>query len=332
MTGDAAVPLESSIHAPTSLAARRALTASLAVSIVVPLFCLILYGYLDYNRRLADANSQLLALTRVAEQHALRLFDVNADVTARTLDLLGIKSREEIREREPQLHRRLEAFVAGYPQIASLSVFGAAGDLIVSSRYSPPPAVAIADRGDFHAASPWVSRPFVSLPLYRRIDSETVLVSSVGRANDGSWSHGVVSIALRRKYLIDFYAHVVENWPGYTISLYRREGPAILATSSSDTLMSGLEHDHGFTQAIRENVLYGSFRQSGREREDDRLVEFRRVGSYPIYVAATFDLNGLLEAWWRGLAVLAAITLIPGAIVCFWTASKLVRLSTAEVK
>ena len=96
--------------------------------------------------------------------------------------------------------------------------------------------------------------------------------------------------------------------------------------------MSGLERDHGFTQAIRENVLYGSFRQSGREREDDRLVEFRRVGSYPIYVAATFDLNGLLEAWWRGLAVLAAITLIPGAIVCFWTASQLVRLSTAEVK
>ncbi|TCG05977.1 hypothetical protein BZM27_29690 [Paraburkholderia steynii] len=302
------------------------------VSIFVPLVCLILYGYLDYSRRLADANSRLIAITRAAEQHALRLFDLNSEVTARTLDLLGNKSREEIRQREPQLHRRLEAFVAGYSQIASLSVFGEAGDLIVSSRYSPPPAVSIADRGDFQPASPWVSRPFVSLPLYRRIDGETVLVSSVGRANDGSWSHGVVSIALRRKYLIDFYTRVVGNWPGYAVSLYRREGPAILASGSSDMLLGGLERDRGFAQAIRENVLYGSFRQPGREHETDQLVEFRRVGNYPIYVAGTFNLDELFEAWWRGLVVLAAITLIPGAMLSLWIALRLVRLSTDEVK
>ena len=143
---------------------------------------------------------------------------------------------------------------------------------------------------------------------------------------------GVVSIALRRKYLIDFYMYLVASLPGYTISLYRREGPAILATSASDASTSGLERDHGFMQAIRENVLYGSFRQSGRKWEHDRLVEFRRVGSYPIYVAGTVDLNGLFEAWWRGLAVLAVVTLIPVAMVCFWIASQLVRLSTVEVK
>ena len=332
MTAGVTDTFGSASHALLCRVVRRTLAVSLAVSILGPLVCLVVYARLDYGRRLADVDSILVDLSRVSEEHALRLFDLNAAIMARALELLGDRTREEIRQREPQIHRRLEAFVNGYPQIASLSVFGAAGDLIASSRYSPPPAVAIADRGDFNVASPWYSHPYISLPLYRRIDGETVLVSSVGRASDGNWSLGIVSVALRRKYLIDFYTRVVGSRPGYTVSLYRREGAAVLASSSPDSRPDGLGHNPDFTQALRENVVYGSFRQEERGPGRNLLVSFRRVGDYPVYVVSSFDLDELRRAWLRGLAVLSFVTLIPGVIVCTWMSILLVRLRANEAQ
>ena len=330
MTVDVINPSAYAARRSPFLAARRALTLSLFASVLVPLTCLVVHGYLDYDRRLADINTRLLLLSRVAQEHALKMLDMNAALVARTMDLLGNKTRDEIRQREPQIHRRLEAMVAGYPQIASLSVFGQAGDLIASSRYSPPPAAAIADRGGFHASSPWYPYPYISLPQYRRIDGETVLVSSVARASDGSWREGVISVALRRKYLIDFYAHIIADKPGYIVSLYRREGAALLASSSPDALTGGLEHDGDFTQALRENVIYGGFVQNGSGRGDNAQVSFRRVGEYPVYVACTFDFAELRSSWWRSIVIFAAITLIPGAALATWISVSLLRLRAYE--
>ncbi|OUL70034.1 hypothetical protein [Paraburkholderia hospita] len=311
---------------------RRALAVSLAASILVPLACVIAYGGLDYGRRVADANSRLLVLSRVAQENASRVFDLNAVLTARTLDLLGNATREEIRQREPEIHRQLAAFLDGLPQVASLSVFGPGGDLIASSRYSPPPAVAITDRGGFGSSPYSSSHPYISLPLYRRIDGETVLVSSVERASNGDGHLGIISVALRRKYLVDLYSTFLDNDPAYTVSLYRREGAAMLASSSSNIPWGGLEHNRNFAQAIKENVLFGNFTQEGGGRGDDMLVSFRRVGDYPVYVASTFDLDDLRGAWWRDLIVIAITVLIPSAMSCAWILRLLVRLRPDEAE
>ncbi|EIM94737.1 hypothetical protein SB861_47515 [Paraburkholderia sp. SIMBA_049] len=312
--------------------ARQALTVSLVASILLPLICLCIFGSLDYNRRIANVDSALSKLSIAAQEHALRIFDLNAALTARTMDFLGNQTRDEIRQREPQIHRSLEAISSDYPQVASLSVFGPAGDLIASSRYSPPPAIAIADRDDFRSASHWRPHPYISLPLYRRIDGETVLATSIGRANEKGDSLGVISIALRRRYFIDFYSDLVDDDPGYAVGLYRREGAAILASSSPDAALGRLEHNREFRQAVRENVMYGSFTQPGNGQSDNLLVEFRRVGEYPVYVACTFALDELRGAWWRSLIVLAAGTLIPGAMICAWISFALIRLRADEAE
>lgn len=324
-------PIESALSARPFRASRRVLIATLAASTFVPVICLGVYGYLDYEQRLANANSALTRLSRVAQEQASRILDLNVAMAARTMDVLGYDTRDEIRQHEPLVHRRLEAISADYPQVASLSVFGPAGDLLASSRYSPPPAVAIADRDDFRSAAHWRLHPYLSLPLYRRVDGETILATSIGRSSREGDSLGVISIALRRDYLTDFYENILDDDPGYSVGMYRREGPAMLASSSSDGHLTDLAGSNEFRQAIRENVLYGNFVEGGRGQSKNLLVDFRRVGDYPVYVASAFDVNELFVAWWRRMIVLAAATIIPCALVCTWALFSILRLRTDEL-
>ncbi len=50
---------------------------------------------------------------------------------------------------------------------------------------------------------------------------------------------------------------------------------------------------------------------------DEKLAAFRRVGDYPIYVAAGFSIRDVRIAWWRRDVSIAAIELIP--CIAVWT-------------
>lgn len=102
--------------------------------------------------------------------------------------------------------------------------------------------------------------------------------------------------------------------PGCTVSMYRREGAALLATSSLGVVTVRLDHNREFLQAIRENMFSRSLIQERSEHGDNMLVSFRRVGDYPVYVASTMNLGELRGVWLRDLLMLTPVTLIPGAM------------------
>lgn len=56
---------------------RRVLLLVLAASILIPFACLGIYGYYDYARRYADAEELTERLARVANEHALKVLDLN---------------------------------------------------------------------------------------------------------------------------------------------------------------------------------------------------------------------------------------------------------------
>jgi hypothetical protein len=47
------------------------------------------YGYFDYQRRIADASDIVDRLTRVAQEHALKIVDTNNEIETRILELLA---------------------------------------------------------------------------------------------------------------------------------------------------------------------------------------------------------------------------------------------------
>ena len=120
-------------------ATRRVLVIVLISSILVPLLCMAGYGYFDYQRRIADALNIVDRLTRVAQEHALKIADLNNEIETRTLDLLGDSDDLKIRGDEGRVYSRLNAIASDYPQLAAISVFGRNGDLLASSRFFPAP-------------------------------------------------------------------------------------------------------------------------------------------------------------------------------------------------
>ncbi|SOE91247.1 hypothetical protein SAMN05446927_8147 [Caballeronia arationis] len=75
-SSEPATPMPSRNFAAT----RRVLVIVLISSILVPLLCIAGYGYFDYQRRVADAVNIVDRLTRVAQEHALKIVDLNNEI------------------------------------------------------------------------------------------------------------------------------------------------------------------------------------------------------------------------------------------------------------
>ena len=64
-------------------ATRRVLLVVLAASILFPLACLVGYGYLDYQRRIAESDDIIDRLARVTEEQAVKVLDLNQQMASR---------------------------------------------------------------------------------------------------------------------------------------------------------------------------------------------------------------------------------------------------------
>src|SRR6516164_1512115 len=111
-TSEPDVPMPSRNFAAT----RRVLVVVLIASILVPLLCITGYGYFDYQRRIADAGNAVERLARVAQEHALKIVDLNNEIETRIVDLLDDSDDLKIRGDEGRVYSRLNAIAGDYPQ------------------------------------------------------------------------------------------------------------------------------------------------------------------------------------------------------------------------
>jgi len=103
---------------------RKMLLLALCASVVIPLASLCIYGYHDHQRRFAEAQELTGRLTRIADEHALKVIDLNRQLETRIVDLLGDSDDASIKRREVGLHRTLDDMSGTLAQIAAISVFG----------------------------------------------------------------------------------------------------------------------------------------------------------------------------------------------------------------
>ncbi|MGF6757730.1 ATP-binding protein [Paraburkholderia sp. GAS42] len=312
-------------------ATRRILQVVLAAAVLIPLVCLIGYGYYDYQRRTIDANDVTDRLVRVAQEHALKVLDLNNEMATRIIDLLDDSDDAEIRAHEALIHRRLSAIGGDFPQIAAISVFGETGDVLASSRYYPVPKASVANREDFLSARAIRPEPYFSLPLRGVIGQADVFVTNTGRTaiNDGQFL-GVVSIALQRKYFADFYRELVSDNPAVTIGLYRRDGGILLRYPEARPGVMPAANTP-FTRALHDGLLFGRLRMTSTVDDVDRLLSFRRVGSYPLYVVTGYATDAIFDEWWHHYLLIAAITAVPCFAVCVLVLFSLRQLRAEQI-
>ncbi|WP_345891030.1 ATP-binding protein [Burkholderia sp. Ax-1724] len=291
-------------------ATRRMLLIVLAVSIVFPLVCLAGYGYFDYERRIADADDVIDRLVRVTEEQAVKVLDLNRQMASRIVDLLGNSDDTQIRAQQAGLHGRLRDIGGDFPQVSSIALVGVNGDLLVSSLAYPAPAMSIGQRDDFLAAKAMRPQPYFSLPMYSTLSKTDVFTTAIGRSDTNGQFLGVVTVALRNAYFSRFYQELTDGDPALALGLYRQDGNLLVRYPAWPAGVRQPIHT-AFTAALRDKQLFGHVRLTSTADGIERLVAFRRVGDYPLYVLSAYATSSIMAAWRSHFLTIAALTAVP---------------------
>lgn len=297
------------------VATRRMLLMVLAVSILFPLACLAGYGYFDYQRRIADANDIIDRLSRVAHEQAVKVLDLNRQMGSRIIELLGDSDDAQIRARQAELYQRLREIDSDFPQVSSIALFGVNGDLLVSTRAYPAPAMSIAEREDFRAARVMRPHAYFSQPMLGPLSKTDVFTTAIGRSGPDDRFLGVVTVALRTEYFSRFYHELTGGDPDIALALFRQDGEMLVRYPPWPGGKRPVSHS-AFGAALRDKQLFGLVRQRSVVDGAERLLAFRRVGDYPLYVVSAYTMSAIAAAWRSHFLTITLLTAVP--CVAIW--------------
>ena len=297
---------------------RITLIALLVAAIVLPCVYVAAMAFTDLRTREADATDMTLRTVRVAEEHALKVFDMNETLNARVVDLTEGLDDDGIRAREAGVHEKLRTMGGGYPQVAAVSIFGREGTLVASSRYYPSPTLSIGERDDFLGIRGGRELEHVSKVMTGHVAGEQVFNMGVERkATDGSFA-GVVSVALRPSYFDAFYRELLGGSDGtpMIMSLVRMDGAILAHYPRTPQEPTAMAPNSPFTEAVAQGRRAGVVRMRSNVDGDKLIVAFRHVGSYPVYVLCGYRTSAIWAAWYRHLSVLILSMFTPS--IALW--------------
>jgi signal transduction histidine kinase/CheY-like chemotaxis protein len=296
---------------------RMTLIALLVAAVVVPCVFVAAMAFSDLRTREADATDLTLRTVRVAEEHALKVFDMNEALNARIVDLVQGLDDDGIREGEAAIHEKLQTMGGGYPQVAAVSIFGHDGTLLASSRFYPAPSVSIDHREDFVGIRDGQVLEHVSKVMVGHVAGEIVFNTGVARRGEDGGFAGVVSVALRPSYFAAFYRELLGgNDSPMTMALTRSDA-AVLArypVGMPSKAEEPIRHN-AYTDALAEGRRAGVVRVRSALDGEKLIVAFRRVGSYPVYVTVGYRTSAIWAAWYRHLSVLILSTFVPSIVL-----------------
>lgn len=322
---------------------RRAFVILLAAAIVLPLIYVVIAAIGDLRDRQRVALVVTSRVARIAEEHAIKVFDLNQSLNERVLDLLGGMNDIGIRQHERLIHERLRQIGGGYPQVASVSVFSGNGQMLANSYVFPAPATSVRHRPEFDALVK--GRAFdVSSLMSGTLSHRPVFTMSVPRRDVNGGFNGVVSVALRVDYFSDFYKDLAGTEKSMTIGLAREDGELLVHYPLVDVDVDANGNAAGGT--MREPPPYriiASLLRPALERNhaivgratlgvdgEENIVAYRSVAGYPVYVFASYPNHAIIAAWLNHVALLAAGVFIPCLVLWGVIVMSLRRLTAEE--
>src|SRR5207344_1511375 len=94
---------------------------------------------------------------------------------------------------------------------------------------------------------------------------------------------GVIYISLRRDAFLSFYEQLTSHDRALTLGLFRKDG-AILARSPSPKARRAPTNNQPLVDAIRVRSRDGRIRINSTLDGVEKLLVYRKVGAYPLYV------------------------------------------------
>jgi len=307
---------------------RAALKTLLLLAILLPVLFFTGYAWQSYRDADAAVRDEVERLAYVAEEHALKVFEINEQLIQRFLALVNDRSDERIRAEQAAYHAELSRIAADIPHLSSINIFDVNGAMLVSNRFYPVPAqLNIADHEDFKFHREGRGPVYVS-PVYEgRATGVPVFSISVARRGPGEVFRGMVSITLRPDYFSEYYQRLTQHADGAAIALLHADGSLIARYPPAKV---GKQLGGPFAERIRAGQFAGSAEYVSSVDGLERYGIYRQIGAYPIYLATSYAREAWLFRWYERAGVVAGFTFVPSLALCVILAIALRRLQREE--
>ncbi len=266
----------------------------------------------------------------VAREHALRIMHMDELIFDQMRLRLDGKTAAEI-DAQPGMQQALALMVQGLPDVQSVAAWDREGRPLALSRPLGTSAAMDASARDFFRAQREADRGmFTSAPVPSPVKpGEWRIFVSQRRLGANGEFDGVYAIALRAGLFADFYRELLRDEPGGTVALMRRDGTVVAREPAPPTQGVVLPKSNELMSRIAAGASSGFLTATSPLDGRDRLVAFRQVDSYPLYVTATVGRGAVLAAWYREMSLLAAFT-FPTALALAWVSWLAVRHTGRE--
>jgi signal transduction histidine kinase/ActR/RegA family two-component response regulator len=275
-----------------------ALRGLVVASIVLPVLVFIGGGWLAWRGTLREATASLQSDLAVSQEQATKVLDSHMLLSGRVNDLVGGLSDDAVIARERELHDRLEAMIAGFPQVTAVIVVGrSARPLVASSRYPVDHNVNFSDREYFKALRDSHLPFYIGGIVFGRLTGEDVFSVATRRGDDPNRFSGVILVGVSPIYFRNFDREMFGGGTDYSASLIRDDGTQL--ASYPETVRSGPE-------PVRDALLVGAIAAApqaglvhGRSATDgtDRLIAYRKLGEYPVYATVGRRWGSIVREW-----------------------------------
>ncbi len=277
----------------------------LAGSLVLPLLTATLWGERSWRMELRRATEQARANAEIVREYALGVIRRQEAV----LDAVAlIAELAEAPGVDPAAPRRwLAKLNGGNVPGSNVGIIGPQGRLILSSRAIPIP-VDLADR-------PYMQRlrePGAPLQIERltlRADGEDVVL--IARRRPGEAFRGVVGATIPVEAFADMFRRLAPAGGG-SASLIRDDG-VILVRHAPSAAPIVIPPEATFRVAIRAAEA-GTFRTVAVSDGVERIYGFARLPGLPFYANYGVSTEGILAAWWRGMAPVIGLLALAAAL------------------
>jgi diguanylate cyclase (GGDEF)-like protein len=290
---------------------RSPLVSALLLGVAIAACAGVLVSHLR-ERNLVRAGTVLERLALVLAQQADRsLQSVDLVQTGFIERLKGIETPEQYRREVTGIavHKELRSRVQGLPQIHTLTVLDADGELLNFSLDWPPRPVNVSDREFFRALKSDPQRmTYISEPIQSRaILAWTVVVARKVVAPDGTFL-GVVVAALNLPDFERLYEAVALG-PSGSVTLFRQDGVQLARFPHAEQDIGRQFPIGARFQALQVAGLQGESKRSSDGLDgQERLVAIRLTSDHSLAIRVDLTVERALIEWRKLAMYLFAVT------------------------
>lgn len=285
------------------------LWALLVASCALPVGILAALSWRASEDARVDAEDLVRRTVEVIYQHTLKVMETEELVLDRVVAAISAMKSEDIRKSEAiaaLLHKSKE----GKEEVSLIWILDAQGDAIVTSR----PGLVLfnaADRDYFVAHRDRDAGMFIGTSHPARRTGRMIFdLSKRISSTDGGFA-GVAAVSVSSAYLQGFFASV-DARPGRVAQLVRVDGE-VLARSPRGVETQRLAVSDPLMRAISRADQAITWNASPAD-DSERLIGFRRVSPYPLFVTFALGRSAALQPW-LSESVFDASILIPSGVL-----------------